>query len=153
MIRYALTCDQGHDFDSWFQSAGTADALLAEARVACVVCGSPQVSKAPMAPALSLRVRKGKSAPEGAAGGAAPPPDLSAPANPLEAAIAAMRRHIEENSEYVGMNFAAEARAIHAGEAPERSIHGEARGDEARRLIEEGIPVAPLPFMPARRLN
>ena len=67
--------------------------------------------------------------------------------------IAALRRQIEENSEYVGMNFAAEARAIHAGDAPERAIHGEAKPDEARAMIEEGLPVAPLPFLPARKVN
>ncbi|MFZ1346339.1 MAG: DUF1178 family protein, partial [Tabrizicola sp.] len=80
-------------------------------------------------------------------------PDLSAPASELEEKIAALRRQIEENSEYVGMNFAAEARAIHAGDAPERVIHGEAKPDEARAMIEEGLPVAPLPFLPARKVN
>jgi hypothetical protein len=80
-------------------------------------------------------------------------PDLSAPASELEEKIAALKRQIEANSEYVGMNFAAEARAIHAGEAPERPIHGEAKPDEARAMIEEGLPVAPLPFLPARKVN
>jgi hypothetical protein len=51
------------------------------------------------------------------------------------------------------MNFATEARRIHAGDAPERAIHGEAKPDEARQLIEEGLPVAPLPFLPARKVN
>lgn len=152
MIKYALTCDDGHDFDSWFQSAEASEALIGSGKVACVVCGSATVAKALMAPALSAGVRKGKTAPEVPAS-RRPAPDLSAPASPLEEAIAAMRRHIKENSEYVGMNFASEARAIHQGDAPERSIHGEARGDEARRLIEDGIPVAPLPFLPARRVN
>ncbi|RYI26073.1 MAG: DUF1178 family protein, partial [Acetobacteraceae bacterium] len=80
-------------------------------------------------------------------------PDLSAPASDLEAKIAALRRQIEENSEYVGMNFAAEARAIHSGDAPERAIYGEAKPDEARAMIEEGLAVAPLPFLPARKVN
>jgi len=152
MIRYTLKCDSDHEFDSWFQSAEASEALLARGKVACVVCGSPKVGKALMAPALSARVRRGKTAPEAEAEAGAED-GLTTPRSALERALAAMRRHIEENSEYVGMNFAAEARAIHAGEAPERSIYGEARGDEARRLIEDGIPVAPLPFMPVRRLN
>jgi len=83
----------------------------------------------------------------------APPAPFSAPAADLPPALAALRRKIEENSEYVGPSFAAEARAIHAGEAPERSIYGETRADEAIRLIEEGVPVAPLPFVPRRRTN
>ena len=64
-----------------------------------------------------------------------------------------MRRQVEANSEYVGVNFVTEARAIHDGEAPERAIYGEARPEEARKLMEDGIPVAPLPFLPRRKAN
>ena len=78
---------------------------------------------------------------------------MKAPASAIEEKIAALRRQIEENSEYVGLNFAAEARRIHSGDAPERSIHGEAKPDEARQMIEDGLPVAPLPFLPARKVN
>ena len=81
---------------------------------------------------------------------ALPAMPLSSPASPAEVALADLRRKVEENSEYVGMSFAAEARAIHDGDAPERSIWGETRPDEAMRLIADGIPVAPLPFMPKR---
>ena len=68
-------------------------------------------------------------------------------------AFAALRRQIEANSEYVGMNFVTEARRIHAGDAPGRAIHGEAKPEEARQMIEDGLPVAPLPFLPARKVN
>lgn len=78
---------------------------------------------------------------------------LSAPAHPAEQAMAEMRRKIEENSEYVGMNFVQEARDIHNGDAPERAIYGEAKPKEAKALMEEGVPVAPLPFMPGRKTN
>ena len=49
--------------------------------------------------------------------------------------------------------FAREARAMHLGDAPERAIYGEAKPDEAKALIEDGIPVAPLPFRPGRKSN
>lgn len=78
---------------------------------------------------------------------------LAAPASALEEKLAALRRHVEETSDYVGTDFATEARAIHLGEAPERPIWGEARPDEARALVEEGVPVAPLPFMGKARAN
>ena len=71
----------------------------------------------------------------------------------LEKALAAMRREIEASSEYVGKEFASEARRIHGGEAPERAIYGEVRPEEARALVEEGVPVAPLPFTPRRKMN
>ena len=64
-----------------------------------------------------------------------------------------LRRHVEATSDYVGMSFAAEARAMHDGEKPERAIHGEARPDEARKLLEDGVPVAPLPFRTRRKVS
>ena len=147
MIRYALTCDINHAFDSWFQSAAAFDRLLESGMVECSTCGSANVTKTLMAPSVSLS-RK-------IATPAATPASrvLGTPQTPVEAALANLRRQIEENSEYVGLNFAAEARAIHDGDSPERSIYGEARGEEARRLIEDGIKVAPLPFMPTRKVN
>lgn len=148
MIRYSLKCGTGHGFESWFQNADAFSALKASGQISCPVCGNGVIEKDLMAPS----VRPARKAE--ASGTAAPErPDLSAPTSELEQAIATLRRHITENSEYVGMNFASEARRIHSGEVPERAIHGEARPDEARRMIEEGLPVAPLPFLPARKMN
>lgn len=141
MIRYSLKCEAGHGFDSWFKNAEAFSSLQKAGQVACPVCGATEVDKGLMAPA----VRPARAA--------AAKPDLSAPASELEEKLAALKKQIEENSEYVGMNFAAEARRIHAGDAPERAIHGEAKPDEARAMIEEGLPVAPLPFLPARKVN
>jgi hypothetical protein len=137
MIRYALRCDRDHGFDSWFGSAEAYDRLRAARQVACPDCGSTAVEKALMAPNVATSGE----------------PALAAPRDPREAALAELRRRVEENSEYVGLEFAAEARRMHEGEAPERSIYGEARPDEARRLIEDGVPVAPLPFLPKARAN
>ncbi len=147
MIRYALNCANGHNFDSWFASSAACDGLIAAGRVTCISCGSTAVEKALMAPAVG----SGAATPEPVA--EPKPATLSQPQSELEAKIAALRREIEANSEYVGLNFASEARAIHAGEAPERAIFGEAKVEEARALIEEGVPVAPLPFLPARKIN
>lgn len=159
MIRYDLKCDQDHRFDSWFPSAEGFDGLKARGLVACPVCGSSAVDKILMAPAVRP-ARKAAAlpatpdaAPAPALAPAAEAPGLRAPRNEMEEALAKLRRQVEENSEYVGMNFATEARKMHAGDAPERAIHGEARPDEARQLIEEGVPVAPLPFLPARKTN
>lgn len=149
MIRYSLRCGNDHTFDSWFKGADAFAALQSGGQVVCPVCGSREVRKELMAPA----VRPARKAMSGPGRDDTIRPDLSAPASELEAQIAALRRHIEENSEYVGMNFATEARRIHAGEAPGRPIHGEARPEEARAMIEEGLPVAPLPFLPSRKVN
>ncbi|TFL18165.1 DUF1178 family protein [Jannaschia formosa] len=130
MIRYALRCKEGHDFESWFASADAYDALSAKRLVSCAVCGVEDVSKALMAPKVAPR--------------AAP--------TEMERKIAELRRKVEAEATYVGPRFAAEARAIHeAGES--RPIYGEANAAEARELIADGIPVAPLPFLPKARTN
>ncbi len=140
MIRYALTCPSEHRFESWFQSAAAFDGLLSAGHVSCPVCGGDRITKSLMAP----MVRPGRKAAA---------PSLRDPGTEQEVALAALRAKVEANSDYVGMNFVAEARAMHEGSRPERSIYGEARPDEAMKLLEEGIPVAPLPFMPSRKTN
>ena len=139
MIRYALRCDRAHRFDSWFGSSADFDRLLGAGHLACAVCGSSAVEKDMMAPSV--------------ASAAEPEKPLSAPASPAEQAVAELRRRIEAQSEDVGREFAAEARRIHDGLAPSRPIIGEARPSEARALIEDGIPVAPLPWLPERKSN
>ncbi|TYO91212.1 DUF1178 family protein [Oceanicella actignis] len=137
MIRYALKCKAGHAFESWFQSSEAFDRLQAAGRLSCAVCGGAEVEKALMAPNV-------------AASAEGPARPLSEPASPAEALLRALRERLERHGEYVGRDFAREARAIHAGEADARLIYGEASVEEARALLEEGAPVAPLPF-PVRR--
>ncbi|MDA7428497.1 DUF1178 family protein [Primorskyibacter aestuariivivens] len=143
MINYALKCDQDHRFESWFQSADAFDKLKSAGMVSCAVCGSTHVDKAIMSP----RVSQNTKAP------ARMDRPLSQPASPAEQALAELKAHVEKNSDYVGRDFVKEARAMHEGSAPERAIHGEARPEEARKLIEDGVPVAPLPFRPNRKSN
>jgi hypothetical protein len=150
MIRYSLKCSAGHDFDSWFQNGDAYAALRAAGHVACPICGSAEVDKSLMAPAVRPARGDAQPAPPAAAEAAS---SLRTPQTELEAAMAELRRQIEANSEYVGVNFVTEARKMHQGETPERAIHGEARPEEARKLIEEGLPVAPLPFLPGRKVN
>ncbi|MFD1883255.1 DUF1178 family protein [Paracoccus pacificus] len=145
MIRYDLNCDKGHRFDAWFRSSADYDGLRAAGQVECAICRSTTVEKALMAPAVPAGTVA--AAPE------AGPRALSQPRNPAEAALEQLRHHVETNSDYVGMSFSAEARAMHDGDIPERPIHGEARPEDARKLIEDGIPVAPLPFRPRSRTN
>lgn len=147
MIRYSLTCPEGHGFDSWFQSAEAFDRLAAAGHVACALCGSTRVEKSLMAPAVQPARSKVSGSP---ASESAP---LATPASPAEQALAALRRQVEENSDYVGLSFASEARAMHEGDIPQRPIYGEAKAEEARALLADGIPVAPLPFIPARKTN
>ncbi len=140
MIKFALKCPEGHRFDSWFQSAEAFDKLARTGHVTCADCGSTDVTKSVMAPNV-------QSAP------AAPPDNAARPAASAERDIARLRRKIEETSEYVGSNFAREARDMHEGRTPDRPIYGEVRADEARKLVKDGVPVLPLPFLPTRKVN
>jgi len=147
MIRFSLRCAKAHDFESWFASGAAYHTLRNSGHVTCPVCGDAGVEKALMAPAVS--VAASHPAPAVADRAASPaPPDAA-----LAAKLQALRKHVEANSDYVGLKFAAEARAMHLGDAPERPIHGEAKIADARALIEEGVPVAPLPFLPRNRTN
>lgn len=144
MIRYTLTCDQDHHFESWFQNGTAFDALEKSGHLSCAICGSTKVKRAIMAPSVPA---KGNTRTEPKAG------DLRAPMSDAETAVANLRKTVEDNSDYVGLSFAQEARKMHDGEAPERPIYGEAKLDDAKKLIEDGVPVAPLPFMPKRKAN
>ena len=144
MIQFTLKCSDDHRFDSWFQSTDAFDKLMASDMITCAVCGSVEVEKAVMAP----RVRASRSQSEETA-----PDELSTPPNPAEQSIAALKKQVEENSEYVGLNFAAQARDMYEGTTPTRAIYGEAGPEEARKLIDEGVPVTPLPFIPRRKSN
>ncbi|MCW1931954.1 DUF1178 family protein [Pararhodobacter zhoushanensis] len=141
MIRYSLKCDQGHAFESWFASASGFDTLKKAGHLSCAHCGSAQVEKALMAPSVAN------------ADGDSTAKALTPVAGGPEEKLAALRRHVEENSDYVGTDFVKQARAMHLGDAPERAIWGEARFEDARALAEEGVPVAPLPFIPKARTN
>lgn len=136
MIRYALKCAEGHEFESWFQSADAFDGLAERGLVSCAQCGSARVEKALMAPKVATKDVA-----------------LSVPASEAERRIAALRRKVEAEATYVGPRFAEEARRIHDSEAPDTPIWGEAKPDEARALLEDGIAVAPLPFLPRQKAN
>ena len=145
MIRYALACEAGHTFESWFPSSDSYDEQRARGLVACPVCDSTKVSKTLMAPRLA-RTDKAEAVPA-----AQPVPMIAEPARQMRALLRAVREHVMANSEHVGERFPEEARKIHYGESEERSIYGQASPDEARALIEEGIDVAPLPVLPGDR--
>jgi len=152
MIHYALKCAQGHSFESWFQNAKAYDGLIRAGMVLCPVCGGKDVEKAIMAPQVRA-ARDSQDAPQPPQTAPEPATPLSQPANPAEQTIADVKARIEAESEYVGMSFASEARAMHEGEAPSRSIYGEAKPEDARKMVEDGVPVIPLPFIPGRKTN
>ena len=144
MIKYALACEQAHEFESWFPSSEAFETQRKRGFVTCPYCDSAGVEKQIMAPSIA---RKDKL------------PDAPAPSSQPVAVLsdkeqeirAALREHVMKNAENVGKGFVEEARKMHYGETEERSIYGEADLAEARALLEEGIDVLPLPVVPDDR--
>jgi hypothetical protein len=161
MIRYELRCDQAHEFDGWFKDSAAFDKLAAIGLVACPQCGPAKVAKRLMAPAIPKKGRPARNTkpdapPMPVAEAPAPPPSppalpaaaLAAMPAELRAMLRHMRTEVEKNCDYVGADFAEEARKIHQGEAEARGIFGEATEDEAEALRDEGIDIARIPWVP-----
>lgn len=144
MIKYALVCEHDHPFEGWFSSSADYDDQSARGLVSCPLCASPDVRKQIMAPAVT-GTKKGAEAP-------AATPQMQ---QMMMQAMGEVRRHVEDNFDYMGDQFASEARAIHEGRSEERGIYGEATPREVAALVEDGVKVAPLPPapQPRRKLN
>jgi hypothetical protein len=156
MIRYRLVCTGGHEFDGWFKDSRAYDTQAKRGLVTCPDCGTTQVEKALMAPAVGVRQNKKESRAQVPAAVPTPAPEAMAmPASPEQRAMLEfmrrVRKEVTEKAEYVGPRFAEEARKIHYEEADARGIYGEATADEAKALIEEGVSVLPLPVLPEDR--
>ncbi|MEM9095671.1 MAG: DUF1178 family protein [Pseudomonadota bacterium] len=170
MIKFSLKCSNGHAFESWFQDNDGFEALRTSGHLSCPVCGDATISKALMAPSVSTARRKEDrtvpadpvSAPPPVGGpGEAPtaPAQATSPRymttpeavrREFEGRLRALRAQVEANADYVGREFADEARRIHEGEAEERAIYGETSAEEAEALHEDGVPVTPIPWIDRR---
>jgi hypothetical protein len=161
MIRYALACDNGHTFESWFASSAAYDKQVKRSLVTCPICNSAKVEKAIMAPRLSGTKKHGDDAvaasvPEQPS--PTPVPEAPAPVammspqeHELRKKLTEIREHLTKNADYVGRKFPEEARKMHYGDIEHRSIYGEASPDQAKELHEEGIEFHPLPVLPDER--
>jgi hypothetical protein len=141
MIRYALSCEHDHEFEGWFGASADFDDQQARGLIECPVCGSKAICKQIMAPAVAGTKRTAKD-----------PGPARMQAMMMEA-MGRVRKHVEENFDHVGDAFATEARAIHEGRAEERGIYGQATPKEVRDLVEDGVPVAPLPPEPPKKTD
>ena len=131
MISYSLRCHKGHEFDGWFRDSAAFEQQSERGQLNCPSCNSIRIEKAIMAPAISGTKKSVRS--------------KAADAKQMRQFATGLRKYIQEHAEYVGPNFAEEARKIHYGETPDRHIYGEATPKQAQELVEEGVDVAPLP--------
>ena len=156
MIRYALACEKGHGFESWFADSAAYDKQIKRKLIACPHCGTAKVEKAIMAPRLAGS-RKREMTAEPPAAVPAPPPEkapvamISPQEQELRSKLKELREHLTKNADHVGPKFPEEARKMHYGETKHRSIYGEASPEDAKALAEEGIEFHPLPILPEER--
>lgn len=141
MICFALSCPDGHGFEGWFASSEAFETQRASGDISCPVCGTADVDKALMAPAVATSRRRDSV--RVAAHGPQLPDESE-----IVAKLRHLRKHLTEGADYVGGRFAEEARRIHYDEVEKRGIYGEATSDEVRALSDEGIEFHPLPLLP-----
>ena len=160
MIRYALACDKGHVFETWFQNSAAYDTQVKAALITCPVCNSAKVEKTLMAPGV-VGAKKRAGAPPASPSSPRPAADTADTATPVammspqeqefRKKLKELRDHLTKNADYVGQKFPEEARKMHYGDIEHRSIYGEASPDQAKELHEEGIEFHPLPVLPDER--
>lgn len=161
MILYDIKCRKDHVFETWFRDSAAFEEQAAAGAIACPVCGSRKVEKALMAPRLAKRGRARDDAQAGPGGGARGEPgggpggkmatqmvEGTAEAAELMGQLRELRQKVEENCDYVGGNFAEEARKIHYGEQDPRNIYGETSDQQAEELHEEGVTFNRIPWAP-----
>lgn len=136
MIRYALKCEHDHGFEAWFSASADYDDQAERGLIECPFCGSRDIGKQIMAPAVAGTRNSAMSA------------DPAALQTMMMQAAREVRSHVEQNFDYVGDAFAREARDIHEGRSEKREIYGEATPAEVKKLRDDGVPCAPLPVLP-----
>jgi len=139
MIRYALACEAGHEFEGWFSVSGDFDDQAGRGLLTCPVCDSHTVRKQIMAPSVAGSTRRETDE------------NPAAKRAMMMEVMGKVRAHVQANFDYVGDRFASEARAIHEGKSEERGIYGEATPTEVKALVADGVPVAPLPPEPPKK--
>ncbi|WP_027229666.1 DUF1178 family protein [Phyllobacterium sp. UNC302MFCol5.2] len=136
MIRFSLHCEHDHEFEGWFRSNDDFDSQVGKGLLACPTCGSYNIGKALMAPSVTTGRQKEK---------------IAVAMSKMVSELKEMTRKVRENADYVGSDFAEEARKIHFGEVQKRGIYGEASQEEVKSLLDDGVDVMPLPVFPEER--
>ncbi len=147
MIHYQLQCAEGHGFDGWFRDSAAFDRQSAEGLLECPNCGDTAIVRALMAPAVPRRRAVAAMPPAPPAQAPAAVAGDKMPAE-LRARLQQLRSEVERHCDYVGPEFAEEARRIHRGESDRRGIYGEATAEQTEDLAAEGIEVARIPWVP-----
>ena len=145
MIHYRLRCNAEHEYEAWFQNSSAFEKQAESGLLSCPDCGSSEVSRALMAPALQGTRREMVPVPADAPSGEQK--QVATQALALKQQLLGLRRKIEENFDNVGDRFADEARKIHYGDSDARGIYGDTTPQEREALADEGIEVGTIPWL------
>ncbi|MBB5985835.1 DUF1178 family protein [Sphingobium lignivorans] len=158
MISFDLQCSGNHIFEGWFRSGADYEEQRRAGQIHCPTCGCPTISKAVMAPAVAMKGNRHSDLAGRSDKQPAVPQDPQAHAERVQHlldALASAQAEMLKESRWVGADFAEQARAIHYGEAEPAILHGVAKPADAKEMMEEGIPIAPLlvPIAPPDELH
>lgn len=142
MIKFNLKCEQNHIFEAWFKNSAAFDTQVEKNIVTCSICGSSHIEKALMAPSLPKKANRQSQTTTVQTN------DSQQAALALKA-LKELQKTVESNCDYVGKEFAEEARKIHYGETEKRGIYGEATETERSELADEGVEIAAIPWLPS----
>jgi hypothetical protein len=143
MIVFELICDKQHRFEGWFSSPEDFGAQQEKGLLSCPVCADRGINKL-----LTAKIGRTDHSSRPMPSNADANLPVSTSGSTLQAKLHELIDHVLANTEDVGPEFASEARKIHYQEAPKREIRGTTSADEAKELLEEGIPILPLPIPP-----
>ena len=139
MIKYSLRCDKDHVFEAWFSDSSSFEKQNKKNLISCLTCSSTKIEKDIMAPSIS----SGRQKTDG----------LKQKKDKVEMILNKVRKHVENNFDYVGDKFTDEAKKIKYGEVKDRPIYGEATIEQTKELIDEEIKVTTLPFHSTKKNN
>ena len=138
MISFNLICKIcSTEFEGWFDNSKEFEKQKRKNLLLCPSCNSSSIKKSLMTPNLSKKANSKKTKIKKA----------------MVNDIKKYKKVIEKNFDYVGDNFTEEAKKIKYGETEDRPIYGEATMEQTKELMEEEIPVVPLPWTSSKKTN
>ena len=134
MIVFNLQCsDCSLAFEGWFGSSKSCEIQIEKKLVQCVSCGSSNITKELSRPNVS--VKKGNVAPNEKA------------LRDFRNKVKEVNKFVKQNFEFVGDQFAYEARKSHYSKSNNKPVYGNATKEEVADLNDEGIEVTSIPWV------
>ena len=135
MIKYNLSCQNGHEFESWFSNSEEFEKLNKKKLLECIYCSSKKIDKSIMAPMVSTKNKDEQVE------------FISNDFKNERNNLLKLRRYIEKNFDYVGKDFSKKVREVYYDKRNKKTIYGTATPEERKELSDEGIDILSIPWI------